>query len=100
MTSADVVERVYRQVRSTLGCPKPTLGELRALVTYVVNRVRNTRGEYVTLSMRLIKRYLTKRHFALRCVVTWLGVKDCVYERKGGKVILSLSCVRQKLGLV
>jgi len=100
LKASDVVERVYRQARSALGCPKPPLGELRAVVAYIVDRIVHTKGGLVTLSMRLIKPYLTKRHYALRCVVTWLGVEDCVYERKGGKVILSLSCVRQKLGLV
>jgi len=103
-SAADVVERVYRQVRQRGArapyCLPPASEILRAVVEYVVNRVAHTRGELVTLSMRLIKRYLTKRHFALRCIVTWLGVEDCIYERKSGKVILHAKCVKEKLGII
>jgi len=99
MTSADVVERVFETSRRALGCPKPSLVETRAMVEYVINRVRGTRGELVTLSMRLIKRYLTKQHLALRCIILWLGVEDCVFSLGDGKAILYAKCAREKLGL-
>jgi len=99
--SADVVERIYRQARSALGCPKPPPGELRALSTYVVDKVMHTRGEYVTLSTRLLRRYVSaKLRLAVKCVIAWLGLEDCVALRmRDSKVVLSLSCVKEKLGI-
>jgi len=100
MTSADVVERVYRQVRSVLGCPKPSPALLRAVVEYVVDRVMHTRGEVATITVAPIRRRHPHERISAKCIPPWLGVEDCVFERKGGKVILYVKCVREKLGLV
>jgi len=96
---ANVVEQIVRRARSAVGCPLPPRGELRAFAAYVVDKIAHTRGEYVTISVRLVKRYVSSTHLAAACIVAWLGVDSCVVFRRCGKVVLSLPCAKEKLGL-
>jgi len=99
MTSADVVERVYRQARSALGCPKPQEAVLRSVVEHVVRIAMRTKGEYMTVTIRPLRRLYSHIRFTAPCVVAWLGLQDCVFEYKGGRAVLRLPCVREKLGI-
>jgi len=100
--SVDVVERVFEAARNrpTPGCSKPPLGVLYFIVKYVVDRVIHTRGELVSIPVAPMHRKHPREHISAKCVVAWLGLEDCVYERKSGRVVLSLPCVKERLGLV
>jgi len=99
MTVADVVERVYRQARSAPGCSKPQEAVLRAVVEYAVDRIVHTRGELVSLPVAPIRRLFPRVHLRARCIAAWLGLDECIVMLGPGRVILSLPCVREKLGL-
>jgi len=98
---ADVVERLVQQARSHVtGCPKPGPEILRAVIEYAVNRIVHTRGELVTLTVAPIHRLYPREYLRAQCIAAWLGVSDCIVIRGEGKVVLRLSCVKERLGLV
>jgi len=99
---SSVVERILevaRQRSRVSGCPQPQETVLRAVVEYVVDRVRGTRGELMTLPVAPIRRLFPHKWIITPCIVAWLGLQDCVFSFGNGKVILRLSCVREKLGI-
>jgi len=99
---ADVVERVFEAARNrpTPGCSKPPPGVLYFIVKYVVDRVRGTRGELVTIPVAPVHRLYPREYLRARCIAAWLGAEDCVMMHGEGKVVLRLSCVKERLGLV
>jgi len=70
---------------------------LHIVVAYVVDRVLGARGELVTVSVAPLRRQFPRMHIRAPCIAAWLGLQDCVFAHRQGKVILYLSCVREKL---
>jgi len=102
-SAADVVEKVYKEIRQRGArapyCPPPDSEILRAVVAFVVDRVARTKGELVSIPVAPVHRLHPRARISAKCVVAWLGLEDCVVMQKGGKAILRLSCVKEKLGI-
>jgi len=104
MNAADVVERALEVARQRGAraqyCSSPNAELLYAAVKYVVDRAMNTKGELMTVPAAPIRRLFPHEYIRANCIVAWLGLEDCVFTRRQGKVILYLGCVREKLGII
>jgi len=101
MIVTDVIQQVYKLARPSLGCPLPPRPDLYLIVAYVVDVVRSTRGELVTLNTKHIRLHSRYRLPSINCLAAWFNAEDCVfsYNKRDHKVIFSRACLLQKLGL-
>jgi len=95
----DVVERICKQARPSSGCPLPPRAILRAVVSYLVDKILHTKGETATISIMRLRHRWALRKFATQCVLYWLGIEDCLYLRLRSKLVFYRQCVIERLGL-